>query len=132
PDPRQSAASNQLPDALLSEHVRRLAVCAAVGAGLWSYGLVMDTIVRPLTVVTFIPRINVAIEIAAIVGSALMFLYVRYSTHGADVKTNAGLGYSVLNAIGVATLNTSAGMATIASMGQLSWNTIVILVSSMI
>ena len=37
------------PTSLLSEQVRRLAICAAVGAGLWTYGLVMDALVRPLT-----------------------------------------------------------------------------------
>ena len=42
--------SQRLPDALLSDQIRRLAISAAVGAGLWTYGLAMDTLVRPLTI----------------------------------------------------------------------------------
>ena len=55
-------SSSRLPDAVVSEQVQRLAVCTAVGAGLWTYGLVMDTIVRPLTVGVIVPRTNVTIE----------------------------------------------------------------------
>ena len=59
-----------LPDALVSEQVQRLAVCTAVGAGLWTYGLVMDTIVRPLTVGDSPSRRRTSsIELVAIVAS---------------------------------------------------------------
>ena len=49
---RPPAASRdaRLPDDLLSEHVQRVAIAGAVGAGLWLFGLVMDAIVFPLTV----------------------------------------------------------------------------------
>ncbi len=57
-------SSSRLPDAVVSEQVQRLAVCTAVGAGLWTYGLVMDTIIRPLTVGVIVPRTNVTIELA--------------------------------------------------------------------
>ena len=129
---RERTASSRLPDALVSEQVQRLAVCTAVGAGLWTYGLAMDTIVRPLTVGVLVPRTNVVIEILAIAVSALMFLYVRYAPHPANTKTDAGLLYFVLNAVGVALLNNWALTAGHEAVGRLSWNTIVILVSSMI
>ena len=86
---RTQPASDALPDALLSEQVQRLAVCTAVGAGLWSYGLAMDTIVRPLNVIP-VPRENVIVEIAAIAISVLMFLYVRYGRHASRTKTEIG------------------------------------------
>ena len=36
--------SCRLPASLLSDQVRRLAICAAVGGGLWIYGIVMDAL----------------------------------------------------------------------------------------
>jgi hypothetical protein len=124
--------SSHLPDALMSEQIQRLAVCTAVGAGLWTYGLVMDTIVRRFTVGVVVSRTHVAIEMLAIVISGLMFLYVRYVPHQSRTKTDAGLGYFVLNAFCVALLNNWALKPGHEEVGQLSWNTIVILVSSMI
>ena len=56
-----------MPDALLSEQVQRLAVCTAVGAGLWTYGLVMDAHRPPGARVGADGRLrDVVIEIAAI------------------------------------------------------------------
>jgi eukaryotic-like serine/threonine-protein kinase len=128
----EGAASGRLPDALLSEQVQRLAVCTAVGAGLWSYGLVMDTVVRPLTAVARVPTENVIVEIAAIAISVLMFLFVRYGRQSSQTKTDIGLLFFVVNAIAVALINTASGTAMIDSSGrQLSWNIVVILVSSM-
>ena len=125
-------SSSRLPDAVVSEQVQRLAVCTAVGAGLWTYGLVMDTIVRPLTVGVIVPRTNVMIELVSIALSGLMFLYVRYAPHQPHTKSDAGLLYFVLNAVGVALLNSWALNPGHEAVGRLSWNTIVILVSSMI
>ena len=36
PETREQTASSRLPDVLVSEQVQRLAVCTAVGAGLWT------------------------------------------------------------------------------------------------
>ena len=130
--PRETTGFGRLPDDLLSEQVRRLAMCAAVGAALWSYGLVMDFFVAPLTVARVAPAATVVIEIIAIVISIAMFLYVRYASHASHIKTDVGLGYVVLNAVGVALLNTWARTPTVESLSHLSWNTVVILVASMI
>src|SRR5881628_2276461 len=134
PAPETSApdASHGLPDALVSEHIRRLAVCAAVGAGLWTYGLVMDAIVRPITVAVFIPRSILVVETVAIAVSLIMFVYVRYAPDAHARKTDAGLLYVVLNAAAVALLNTLTGLAAVSSGRGLSWNTVVILVAAMI
>jgi len=121
--------TGRLPDDVLLEHVRRLAVCAAVGAGLWAYGLTMDTVVRPLTLRAPILPVNVVTDIVAIAISGLMFLYVRYSPHPAVRKTDVGLGYLVLNAMCVAVLNTWTPSP---AADKLSWNTVAILVGSMI
>ena len=93
PAPETSApdVSHRLPDALASEHIRRLAVCAAVGAGLWTYGLVMDAIVRPITVAAAIPASILVLEIVAIAVSLIMFVYARYAPDAHERKTDAGL-----------------------------------------
>ena len=132
PDASGSTESRRLPDALVSEHIRRLAVCAAVGAGLWTYGLVMDAIVRPITVAASSPGSVLIVETVAIAVSVIMFFYVRYAPDADGRKIDAGLLYVVLNAGAVALLNTLTGLATVSSGRGLSWNTVVILVAAMI
>jgi serine/threonine-protein kinase len=127
-----ASSSSATSDMLVSDQVRRLAVASAVGLGLWSYALVMDTIVRPLTVAAPIPVTSVTIEIAAMAVSGLMFLNVRYAPHSPQTKSDAGLIYFVLNAAIVALLNVLGRPLTYEAMSQLSWNTVVILVSAMI
>jgi eukaryotic-like serine/threonine-protein kinase len=131
PDARERTGSHKLPASLLTEQVQRVAVSTAVGAGLWAYGLAMDTLVRPLTIGTPVPMTSVAIELVAIAISGLMFLYVHYSSHEPQTKADAGLFYFVANAVAVALLNNWTKTLD-ASIGQLSWNTIVILVAAMI
>jgi len=124
--------SNRLPDDLVTEQVRRLAVTSAVGAGLWTFGLVMDSVVTPLTIKTAVSVTNIVIDLLAIVISAAMFGYVRYANHPANVKTDVGLFYVVLNAVFVSLINTAVRMPSASSIGYVSWNAIVILVASMI
>jgi eukaryotic-like serine/threonine-protein kinase len=131
-DASQSTTSHKLPAALVSEQIRRLAVCAAVGAGLWTYGLLMDTLVRPNTIAISIPASYVLVEVLAIAASLIMFVYVRYAPHAHDRKTDAGLFYVVLNAAAVALLNAWTGAVAASGGRGLSWNTVVILVGAMI
>jgi eukaryotic-like serine/threonine-protein kinase len=122
-----------LPADLLAEHVRRVAVCAAVGAGLWTFGLVMDGLVTPLSLGSAIPRLNIAVEIVAIAVGCLMFVFARHTNVAPRKKADAGLVYFVANAFAVALLNSWARDASaLTSTGWVSWNTIVILVASMI
>jgi serine/threonine-protein kinase len=132
PPPEEGTTPSALPETLLSGQVQRLAACTAIGGGLWAYGLIIDTVVRPLALGQPTPYVNVLVELAAIAVSALMFVYVRYVPHPAPRKTDAGLAFFALNAIGVATINTAAQTLAIHSIGQLSWNIVVILVSSMV
>ncbi|MBS1819307.1 MAG: serine/threonine protein kinase [Acidobacteria bacterium] len=130
--PVAGGTSNRLPAALLTEQVRRLAVCAAVGAGLWTFGLVMDVLARPLTLGTPVPARQVLIEVLSIALSLAMFLYVRYAPHAARTKVDVALGYYVLNAVGVALLNNWAHPTSVPLSTLLTWNAVVILVSGMI
>jgi len=127
-----NAAAVLLPDALASEHVRRLAICAMVGAGLWTYAFLMDTFVRPATLGVTVPSRVTAVQCAAIAVSLIMLAYVRYSSHVHERKIDAGLVYVVLNAAAVALLNTWLGLATERGSHGLSWNAVVILVAAMI
>jgi eukaryotic-like serine/threonine-protein kinase len=126
-------ASSRLPDDLISEQVRRLAIFAVVGAALWGYGFLQDAVLLPAT-----PRppawakMHVPVEIFGIVMSAAMFVYVRYAAHSAQTKIHVGLGYMILSTALVAYFNTWVSSATEAQINQLSWNTLAILVSSMI
>jgi eukaryotic-like serine/threonine-protein kinase len=122
----------RLPDDVMSEHVQRLAVFSAIGAGLWTFGLVMDNVVTPMTVGAYIPRVNGLIEIVGIAVSLALLAYVRLANHSAQTKTEVGLYYMIANAIGVSLLNTWARTPPTDNSGLLSWNIIVILVSSMI
>jgi hypothetical protein len=106
PGPRKARKPCGLPDDLMSEQVQRLAVFSAVAAGLWAVALVMDTIVRPLTVSAVVPRTAVAIERSAIGACVALFLYVRYAHHSPSTKTDAGLWFMVFNAIDIALINT--------------------------
>jgi len=131
PDAHEQTGMSRLPDELLSEQVRRLAVFSAVGGGLWTYGLAMDTIVNPHTVGSVVATMQVVIEILAIGVSAAFFFYLPYRGHSPQTKSDVGLAYFVLNAMAVALLNTWSRMPANDSM-HLSWNTVTILVSSMI
>jgi serine/threonine-protein kinase len=121
-----------LPDDLAAESAQRLSIFAAIGAGLWFYGLVMDTVLAPLTeFVSLTPRAT-AIEALCVAACLAMFVYVRRSSHPVEVKTDVGLAFMVLNAVAVALINSWARTPVMDRIGQLSWNTVVVLVSSMI
>ena len=129
---RSSTTTGGLPDELLDEQLRRLRLCAAVAMGLWSFGLVMDMWVRPRTVGAPFFASTIVIEGAAIAVSALLFAYLRFTTHPPRIQAHAGLAFMVLNALGVGLLNTWARPLTDDALNELSWNAIVILVGAML
>jgi serine/threonine-protein kinase len=61
-----------------------------------------------------------------------MFLYVRGCKRTPQGKIDLGLAYMLVNAAGIALLNTWVTIPTTETLGHLSWVTIVILISSMI
>ena len=133
PDARGSQHTTAgLPDDVLNEHMRRLRLCAAVAMGLWTFGFVMDAWVRPGTVGAPFLVSTLVIEAVAIAGSALLFGYLRFTTHCPRVQAHAGLVFMVLNAMAVGLLNTWARPLTDDALNELSWNTIVILCGAML
>ena len=129
---RSQTTTSGLPDDLLTEQMRRLRLCAAVAMGLWTFGLVMDAFVRPGTVGAPFFVSTLVIEAAAIAASALLFGYLRFTTHPARLQAYSGLAFMVLNAMGVGLLNTWARPLTEDALNELSWNTIVILCGAML
>jgi eukaryotic-like serine/threonine-protein kinase len=124
--------TSRLPDDLMSEQVERVGLLLATGVGLWTFGLAMDAFIVPLSFAVPVPRHAVVIELFAILVSALMYVYVKYSKHSPQTKTEAALGYLIFSSLAIAILNTWTLPALERSLGQLSWITIIILVSSMI
>ena len=129
---RGGLTTGGVPDELLDEQVRRLRLCAAVAMGLWTFGLVMDGLVRPRTVGSPLFVSTVVIEALAIAGSGLLFAYLRFTTHTPRVQAHAGLVFMVLNAMAVGLLNTWARPLTDDALNELSWNAIVILCGAML
>jgi len=129
---RGGLTTGGVPDELLDEQVRRLRLCAAVAMGLWTFGLVMDGLVRPRTVGSPLFVSTVVIEGLAIAGSGLLFAYLRFTTHTPRVQAHAGLVFMVLNAMAVGLLNTWARPLTDDALNELSWNAIVILFGAVI
>ena len=132
PPPAASGESLRLPDGIISEHVRRLAVCAAVGAGLWTYGIAMDAIVRPFFVHVPLSVASIVLEVVGVAVSLIMFWYARCVQPSQQRKIDAGLIYFVLNAAFIAAINVHTGLAAVNGSRGLSWNTVVILVGAMI
>ena len=132
PGAEQVRTTGRLPDDMLDEQVQRLAVFSAVAAGLWGLTVVVHAFVTPRTVGTLVPARGIAIELLGVVISIAVFLYVRYAPHTCQTKTDAGLWFMILNTILNAMLTTWVTAPTVATMGRLSWTTIIILISAMI
>ena len=124
-------STGRLPDDMLDEQVWRFAAFTGVAAGLWALTLVVHAIVYPRVLGIVLPRLILGIEAFAAVDSLLVFLYVRYAPHTCQTKQHAGPWYMVLNAILIAMINTWATDPTPATLGKLSWTTIVILITAM-
>ena len=124
--------TSRLPDDLLTEQVARLAAFSGVIGGLWTFGIVMDTVLVPLILRIRPPRWDIPLEISGIAISAAMYWYVRRANHPPDIKVTVGLGYMIANAVGVAVLNVLAMGTTLPDGPQVSWIAVLILVFSMI
>jgi serine/threonine-protein kinase len=123
----------RLPEDIMTEQIQRLSLFAAVGMGLWIFGLVLDLFILRIASSTFQPSpVVTAIEVLGIVAGGVMYTYVRYSPHDAQVKTNVGLAYMLVNAFGVAVINAWTFLPMQVPAMHVSWNAIVILVFSMI
>jgi len=127
--------SRHLPQDLVNDQLGRLALFSLIGVGLWTTGLLIDQLVMLIMpglyqYTGWKPRV---LEGLGILVSGLMYLYIRYSPHTPETKTNASLGFLILNAAAIAALNTWVSPPPArAEMVQVSWIVILLLVYSMV
>ena len=124
--------SGRLPEEILVEQVDRLSVFALVGAGMWAFGLVLDSTVVPYLNLGTNIRMAVSIEMVWVAICLAMFAYTRWAPDPPGRKTTVGLVFMVVNAVGVSLLNTLANPPIHTFGIDVSWNAILILVFSMI
>src|SRR5262245_40445411 len=127
-----SSRTGRLPEEIREEQLHRLSTFSATVAGLWGFGLFMDLTIVPFLNLGTNVRAAVAIEVIWIAISIAMFGYFRWASHQCRAKLSVGLGYMVVNADGVRLLNTVANSSIRTSGIDVSWNTILVLVFSMI
>jgi serine/threonine protein kinase len=130
--PGAGRLTSRLPDDLLAEQIQRLAVFSAVVAGLWAFGLAMDTVIVPGLLGFRAPRFAVIIETCGVAVSVAMYLYFARAHQDCDTKAGVGLGFMIANAFGIALLNTLAMAGRLPDGPQVSWTAVLILVFSMI
>ena len=128
--------TTRLPTELVSDQVRRVSIFSAVGAVLWAYALVLDTLVIP----TLLPEVAtlgihrraVPVEVAGILLSLLTWLFLHFSEASDQAKTLTGLAFMIANAAGISFLNNFLAPPTAMPGLNLSWITSLILIFSMI
>ncbi len=129
-------AAMQLPDEMVADQVRRVSIFVAVTGVLWTYGLFVDTILVPI----LLPQVAaqeihgaaIPIELAGVLVSAAVWLYLRFVNHSHHTRMVVGLGFMVATAAGIALINNWIAPLTAVPGIHLSWITNVILVFSMI
>jgi eukaryotic-like serine/threonine-protein kinase len=124
----QGTGTTPLPDDLLAAQCVRMALMYAVGAGLWTMGLVMGSLVLP-DVNQFGPY-AVHIKTVGILTCLAMLAYARLSPCGHPRKITVGLTFLVVNAFLIALLNSWTEQPL--TFRPLSWIAIVIVVYAMI
>ena len=129
--PAGGSKTGRLPDDLVADQVGRLKVFALVSGGMWAMGLLMEAVVFPVTIGARAAQANLVIEGFGVATAALVYLYVCFTSRTPRSKADAGLWLMMLNAAGIALVETWAEDPTPESLGQLSWIPIVILLSAM-
>ena len=129
--------ATELPDELVADQANRLALFSMIGGALWVYALATDLIVPFVLPGTMSPAVVRAIHYAAIATAIAMYLYVRYSSNAPHTKRSVGLVYFLFNCASVAALNAIGHNGWTMPVNELptfhiSWNTVAILVFSMI
>jgi len=128
-DPARTSA--RMPEELVSEQVRRLAIFAGVAGAIWSFALFMEAVVLP----AFTGQRNwrgITVEASVAAASLGIFVYIRLANCAPAAKTTIGLVFMLLNAVGIAVMKAWALPLPAPNDMHLSWMTVLILVYSMI
>lgn len=127
-----SGAHASLPDDLIEAGGHRLQIAAAIWVGLWTIGLVMNHLVRPLlnlppSMVLEWPPLADLFAVVLILVSLALFRYAP--TLQGEKLVNVGLAYEVVLALAVGIVN-QWNPAVLG--GRLSWLCVLILIHPMI
>ncbi|MFL5493084.1 MAG: serine/threonine-protein kinase [Gemmatimonadales bacterium] len=130
-----AARVEELPDDLLREATHRLGLLAAVWAGLFLIGIVMNDVVAPLADVPMrdlIPwdRPADVVAVLSIAASLWLWWYTRRLTCKPREALDLALVYEVLLALGVGVVNQWQPHRVLA--GRLSWICVLVLLFPMI
>ena len=85
--------TGRLPDDFLAEQVKRLALLSIIGVGLWTFGLVLETLLYRYREYPPPTWRGVTINLLGIAGSVAMFVYLRHVRHSPQTKTRVALIY---------------------------------------
>ena len=132
PVPLRDASEARLPDDVVADQVKRLTVFALVSGGLWGMGLLMDAVIFPRSFGAQVPTAGLVIESGAVAMAVAVYAWVQLSSQAPHTKPDAGLWLMLVNAAGIALLETWAVDPTMNTVGRLSWTVIAILLSAMI
>jgi len=130
--PTGGSSSVRLPDDVVADQVKRLRLFTLVSGGMWAMGLLMDGVIFPARMMSSGTSTTLAVEAVGVMTAAVLYLFVRSSPRAPRSKTDAGLWLMMLNAGGIALLETWAIDPTHESLGRLSWIPIAILLSAVI
>ena len=129
--PRESGFS--LPEDLLSEQVKRLALFCLIAALMWTVGLLMDFFLIPIASGNPKNWRSLTLEVMAGAVSLAVGVYATRSKAPPGHKGAVGVVFMLFNAAAIAALNTWAvPPPTELPKVHLSWITIAILVYSMV
>src|SRR6266511_1379475 len=126
--------ADELPDDLLREATHRLGLLAAVWAGLFVIGIVMNDVVAPLLDIPMrelIPwdRPADVVAVLSIAASVWLWRYTRRLTCKPRKALDLALVYEVLLALGVGVVNQCQPHRVLA--GRLSWICVLVLLFPM-
>ncbi len=134
---REARASGRvtagLPEELVSEQVRRLAIFSSVALGVWMFTLFLDVIFLPAMSDAWHRNWHaIAIEVCNVFLAAAMCLYLRRSKATSEAKGNVGLAFMLASGVGIAMINAWVYPPVPQEIIRFSWMTILILTYSMI
>jgi eukaryotic-like serine/threonine-protein kinase len=132
---RESGRATRLPTEVLNEQAARLTVFTTVAAVLWSFALVLDTVLLPALSDTWVRNWRIIpIQITGVAGSVIMRWYLRRAETSAEHKSSTGLAMMLMNAALIAGVNAWAMpiLRGASETARPSWIALLILIFAML
>jgi serine/threonine-protein kinase len=132
PVTHRTGATTRLPTEMLSEQVRRLVVFSTVAVVLWTFALLVESIILPILMPGHRNWRAIIIELFGSIGSGVMCYYMRHPNTDAEHKNDAGPVLMLTHAVGIAVFNAWAYPPVGEELIRVSWISLLILIYSMI